>query len=606
MFRPYAHDSIRHRRGGFYAKRYRKRAGWITGLGHPTTSQNAVFRQVQNSLRRLLFRCPTQCQVTSGAISRRKWVVTKPSKLGPVVLSVFALPFLGMGLFAAYSFLNAANQPLSARIGGAVFASVFAMIGGGLIFGSLYGYSLQKKQAGRESANPDSPWLWRQDWAASRVESKKKSGTIGWWIGAVLANMLLLPVSIGGISKGLPALDPIYIFPAALGLIPLLVLFGAIRATMRVKRFGKVYFEMATLPFSPGRRVTGSIHIHLDTDVRQGVELKLWCTRNVVTGSGKDRSVHKMPLWEEAKNISPTSLARGPLDTTIPVDFTIPADALVTDHDNPDDQIQWSLKLNANIPGVSYSDEFELPVFRNAQSPEAPVPDGQANSSFELPSGSQAAPSWETSTEVPEPARHRVAVTDSPEGLQFYFRAGRNFFRALLCVFLAAVCGALLYAMLHMPQRQPIFALVIVGLLTFCLTLASIHTALTSTCIVVGNGVISWRHSVLGIGRTRRTQIADVASIQAATSIQQASSSGSTLYALRLETNTGKKLTLVDEIESRQEAQWIVSEIEKRAGLRLNTQVRIDGGLYGRPPQPGAASPNDRAFSRKAAVRIER
>jgi hypothetical protein len=544
----------------------------------------------------------------AGHNSRRKWLVTKPSKLGPVFLSVFGLPFLGMGLFAAYTFLNAANQPLPARIGGAIFASVFAMIGGGLIFGSLYGYSLQKEQARRESANPASPWLWRQDWAAGRVESKKKSSAIGWWIAAVLGNMLLLPVSLGSISKGLATQDPAYIIPAALGLVGLLVLFGAIRATIRLERFGKTYFEMASLPFSPGGRVAGAIHIHLDTDVGHGVDLKLWCARTVVTGSGKERSMHKMPLWEESKNIPPTSLAHGPLDTLIPVEFTIPSDALLTDHDNPNDQIQWSLKLNANVPGVSYSDEFELPVFRKTQSPEAPAPApaGQATSSFEMPRGSQTATPSETSAEIPEPELHRVAVTDSARGLEFYFRAGRNLFRTVLCVVLAAGCGALLYAILRMPQRQPIFAVVIVGLLTFVLTLASIHTALTSTCIVVGNGVISWRHSVLGIGRTRQMQIAEVASILAVTSIEQASSSGSTLYSLRLETNTGKSHTLVAEIQSRQEARWIVSEIEKRAGLQLNTQVRINDAFYGPPPQPGSASPNGRAFSRKASIRIER
>jgi len=540
--------------------------------------------------------------------SMRKWLVTKPSKLGPLFLSVFGLPFMGMGLFAAYTFLNAADQSLPARIGGAIFASVFAMIGGGIIFGSLYGYSLQKEQARRESANPASPWLWRQDWAASRVESKNKSSTIGWWIAAVLANMLFMPVSLGSISKGLSTQDPKYIIPAALGLMGLLALFGAISATIRFERFGKTYFEMASLPFSPGSRLTGAIHIHLDTDVRHGVDLKLWCTRTVVTGSGKERSTHKMPLWEESKNISPTSLVRGPLDTMIPVEFAIPSDAIQTDHDNPDDQIQWSLLVNADVPGVNYSDEFELPVFRNAQSPEAlaPAPAGQANSSFEMPSGSQTATPSETSAEVPEPEMHRVAVTDSPRGLEFYFRAGRNLFRAVIFVVLAAVCGALLYAILQMPQRPPIFALVIVGLLTFVMTLASIHTALTSSCIVVGNGVISWRHSVLGIGRTRQMQIADVASILAVTSIQQASSSGSTLYSLRLQTNTGKNHTLVDEIESRQEARWIVSEIEKRAGLRLNTQVRIDDTFYGPPPQPGVAPPNGPAFSRKVSIRIER
>jgi hypothetical protein len=223
-----------------------------------------------------------------------------------------------------------------------------------------------------------------------------------------------------------------------------------------------------------------------------------------------------------------------------------------------------------------------------------------------MPSGSQTATPSETDAEVPEPEVHRVAVTDSPRGLEFYFRAGRNPFRAVLVVVLAAGCGALLYAMLHVPQRPPIFALIIVGLLTFFLTLASIRSALTSTRIVVGNGVISWRHAVLGIGRTRQMQIADVASILAVTGIQQASSSGSTLYSLRLQTNTGKNHTLVDEIQSRQEARWIVSEIEKRAGLRLNTQVRISDAFYGAPPQPGAVSPNGPAFSRKASIRIER
>jgi hypothetical protein len=214
--------------------------------------------------------------------------------------------------------------------------------------------------------------------------------------------------------------------------------------------------------------------------------------------------------------------------------------------------------------------------------------------------------SSEASAEVPEPAAHRVAVTDSPEGLKFYFRPGRNPFRAALCVVLAAACGALLYAMLNRPQREPLFALAIVGLLTFFLTLASIHSVLTSTHIVVGNGVISWRHSIFGIGRTRQIQIAEVAAILPVTSIQQANSSGSALYSLRLQTNAGKKHTLVDEIQSQQEARWIVSEIQKRAGLQPNTQVQMTDAFYGPPPQPGPASPNATASSRKASMRIER
>jgi hypothetical protein len=515
-----------------------------------------------------------------------------------------------MGLFAAYTFLNAPNQPLPARIGAAIFASVFAIIGGGLIFGSFYGYSLQKQKAQRESVDPASPWLWRQDWAASRVESKKKSTTTGWWVGALLANMLFLPISLGAISKGLATQDLTYIIPSALGLLGLLVFFGAIRATIRLKRFGKTYFEMAALPFSPGSRLAGSIHIRLDTDVRRGVDLKLECARIVVSGMGQNRSTHRLPLWEDSKNIPPASLVHGPLDTLIPVEFTLPSDALQTCDDNPDDQIQWSLHVNAEVPGARYSDEFELPVFRTALSAEAAAPSRasiwQSNSSFEIPSASQTATPSEASAEFPEPAAHSVVVSDSPDGLKFYFRPARNLFRAMLCVVLAAACGALLYAMLRMPQRQPLFALAIVGLLTFFLTLGSIHSLLMSTRIIVGNSAISWRHSIFGIGRTRQIPIADVAAILPVTSIQQATGTGSALYSLRLQTPAAKNHTLVDEIQSRQEALWIVSAIEKRAGLQQNTQILMTDAFYGPPPQPGPALPNAVASSRKASVRIER
>lgn len=289
--------------------------------------------------------------------------MTKPSKLAPVVLTVFGLPFLAGGLFAAFSFLQDANQPLPARIGAAVFASVFAIIGGGLIFGGFYGYSRQKKQSDTELANPGSPWLWRPDWAAGRVKSMNKSRAIGWWVAAGLVNMFCLPAAIGGIFKGLETQDPVYLFPAALGLIGLIVFFGAARATIRLERFGKTYFRMTSLPFSPGSRLAGAIHVQLNTDAAHGVDLKLACIRRVITGTGNNRSTQDAPLWDDSKNVPATSFIRGPLDTVIPVEFALPADAIQTDHNNPDDQVLWLLKANADVPGVNYSDEFELPVF---------------------------------------------------------------------------------------------------------------------------------------------------------------------------------------------------------------------------------------------------
>ena len=511
--------------------------------------------------------------------------MTTPSKLGPAVLTVFGLPFLGMGLFAAFSFLGAANQPLAERIGAAVFASVFAIIGAGLIFGSLYGYSLQKKQSEVELANPSWPWLWRTDWAASRVESKNKKSAIGLWVAAILVNMLSLPVSLFAISQGLTTPDPTLIIPAAFEAVGLIVLCAAVRATIRFERFGRTYFEMASPPFSPGSRVAGSIHVQLNTDATHGVDISLSCIRRVVIGSGNESSVQQVPLWEDSKSLSAASLNSDPLGTLIPVEFALPADAFQTSHDNQSDQVLWMLKVKADVPGVNYSDEFELPVFRTSSSsaPASTFAGGTQIASFARTTTTPG----ELSPEVSEPPHHRVVVSESPDGLQFQFPAGRNVARTVLVVSLLGAISALFLGMLRVKHEAPMFAFAVVGSLEFFLILAVVRSALSATRIVAGNGVISWRRSVLGIGERHELQISDVDAILASTSIQQGSS---TLYSVTLKSKSAKKYTLVDDIESRQEARWIVRQIEKRAGLSLNTQVEINNSFYGPPPPPDGSS----------------
>jgi len=62
----------------------------------------------------------------------------------------------------------------------------------------------------------------------------------------------------------------------------------------------------------------------------------------------------------------------------------------------------------------------------------------------------------------------------------------------------------------------------------------------------------------------------------AVVSAQQATSSASQLYAIRMRLKDGGKFTLADEIDSRQEARWVVSQIETLAGLKLDTHVEVD------------------------------
>src|SRR5438046_10711360 len=81
---------------------------------------------------------------------------------------------------------------------------------------------------------------------------------------------------------------------------------------------------------------------------------------------------------------------------------------------------------------------------------------------------------------------------------------------------------------------------------------------------------------MFGLGRTRRIQVSNVASIVLVASMQQGSSSGNHLCAIRVRLKDGRKFTLADEIDSRQEARWVVSQIETLSGLKLDTHVEVD------------------------------
>jgi hypothetical protein len=308
--------------------------------------------------------------------------MAQPSKVGPIFLTIFALPFLGGGLFFLYGLLvSSPNFHASNLATGLFVASFFVLVGSGLIFAAFKGYGLLKKQAGLQDANPLSPWLWRTDWASQRAEGANKKGYISAWIGAAFCTLITAPFMLGMIPDLLRKGDPRVFIVLGFNLFSAILIINAIRATIRHERFGNDYCEFDPLPISPGRRMTGRIQLRFETQATHGIDLRLSCVRRIVTGSGKNQTTSKVTLWQADKNVPSGALEPGPLGRAIPVEFDIPADALVTDQSNPSDQILWLLHAQADVPGVDYSDDFELPVFRTADSPQ-PATDSSAETSF--------------------------------------------------------------------------------------------------------------------------------------------------------------------------------------------------------------------------------
>jgi hypothetical protein len=307
-----------------------------------------------------------------------------------------------------------------------------------------------------------------------------------------------------------------------------------------------------------------------------------------VTGSGKEQTTNEIVLWQDQKNVPQNALSVGPLGTAIPVDFGIPQDAYETDHEQARDQLVWVLQAKADVPGVNYSDKFEVPVFRTGSSAtqvdSSNVASGFASSFSSAAAGT--APAFESdSSEVSAPINAKVVVSTTQDGsTEFFVPAFRNRGQTLGLLLFTAVWTAIVYFLAH--SRAPwLFALVF-GFFDLLLIYGFFQSAFGSTRIVIGNGKIASKRNLLG-GAPREISFSDVQAVVAGMGIQSTNAINGS-YRVRLQTKSGQSFSLADNISDRQEARWIVSQIEKLAGLKLDTHVALQdsfGHDYSRPPQ---------------------
>jgi len=512
--------------------------------------------------------------------------MTQPSKSAAAFLTLFGLPFLGAGLAFIYTQLVSRGNFGTIQTAAAVlFGLVFVAIGGGLTYAAIGGYGRLKKQAAIEESNPLSPWLWRTDWASRCAESLNKKSAIFLWVLAVFCNVVTLPFLLGMMQQFVRNQNPVVFVLLGFNLIGAILVVAAARATIRHRRFGDTYFEFDALPFTPGERVGGRIHLKFDTRAEHGIDLRLSCVRKIVSGTGKSRTTSQIILWQADQNVPSGAVGPGPLGRAIPVDFSPPADGFVTNHDNPNDQILWLLHAKADVPGVDYSDDFEIPVFRSASSfvPANNFGTGIAAATDNFGFATTQL-SGTDSGAVPQPAQTKVVVSVGSGGTEFYFPAFRNPGRAGMLFFFTLIWTAFSYALY--VKHAPIFFFVVFGLSDLLLISGLLHVTLGSSRITVRSGEILSRSGLLGMGRTSLIQVSEVASIVAVVSAQQGNSTASQIHAIRMRLKDGSKITLADEIESRQEARWVVSQIETLAGLKLDTHVEVDLplGVAAQPP----------------------
>lgn len=472
----------------------------------------------------------------------------RSSKVGMVIICLFALPFAGFGVMAIVS---AISQIVSGTGAPSVwllilFGLVFCAIGFGLIFGTVAGGRILERKQRLTAEHPSEPWLWREDWARGRVQSKTRSGMIGGWIFAVLWNAVSAPILVFLPEQA--AKEPVAYIGFVFPLVGIVLLVRAIRMTLAYTEFGKTWFEMSAVPGVIGGELKGTILTRFPHGAEHGVQLRLTCVLRTVSGSGNSRSVSESIKWRSETRLDATQLYPSVMGVSIPVSFKIPRDALAT-NTNPSGQIFWQLEALADVPGVDYHDVFEVPVFRTSQTPTEPLP--------------QTAPEVMT---VKRPPALTAVVTPTSSGTEFYFPPARNKTFAMATSGFFLIFGSI--SVFLFMSKAPLIFPVAFGFFTLLLLYISVQMWFGTTRVGIAASELLLQDGYFGGGKVKRFTFPEVESIRSRITSQQGSGTGTPYYDIEMTLRSGKKVTLARTIRNKEEVDWLVSEIRRTSGLQ--------------------------------------
>ncbi len=475
----------------------------------------------------------------------------RSTKLVALFLCVFALPFAGFGLLAL---ANGIHQMLTGTTDSkawllVICGMVFSGIGFGLLLVAIYGIKRLKRQQRAQAEHPAEPWLWRDDWAQGRIKSKTRSGMIAAWVFAVLWNLVSIPMLF--VIPQEAAKKPIaylgFIFPIA-GII---LLVRAIRLTLAFLEFGTTWFEMAPVPGVIGGELKGTIQARFPHSPDHGVQLRLSCVHRVTTGSGDSQTTSEHIVWRGETSLSSAQSYPSPNGTSIPVAFRIPWDSQPSEVRTPRDAILWQLEAIADVPGVNYHDVFEVPVFRTAQTPAQPP----------------ASESTAAAVPASRPASPTVEVTQSAQGVEFYFPPARNKGFAFGTTLFLLIFSSVTYFLAG--SRAPVIFPLAFGFFALILLYVAVQMWMGTTRVGIGSGALLLQDGILGGGKVRRFAFSEIASIASAINSQQGGGTGTPYYDIELHLRTGRKATLGRTLGNKQEVDWLIAEMRRLTALQV-------------------------------------
>ena len=478
------------------------------------------------------------------------------SRVGSAFFTLFGLPFLAGGLWAAVMALRALAAPSfdgQTLFLQAIFAIAFCGVGGGLIWWGRYSAGKAREIARLKAVHPESPWMWKPEWAVGRIVGSTKATMVFTWVFAVFWNLISVPLLFVVPREVLEKQNYLGLIGLLFPVVGVGLLYWAARATARWKKFGSSVFEMAAVPGVIGGRLGGTIQTNFVAAPQDGFNLKLTSLRRR-RGRGKNSSTTERILWQEEQTISRERLRPAYRGTSIAVEFRIPYECDETNETNYYDQVIWRLEADAEVSGIDYKTQFEAPVFKTAESRPAKADE-------------ESAPGYGTAAATPfDSTRSSIVVRPSTlGGTEYYFGAARNVAAAVsMTVFFFIWMGAV---WLQLYLGAPLFFPIICGLLGAILLLFVIDLWFSSTRVVIESGMVKIKRTALGIGGTKRIPCSEISDVQIKIGMQQgqtATQSAKAYYDIKIHRKNGKKVSAGRNLRDKSEAEWLAAEMKAK------------------------------------------
>ncbi len=439
-----------------------------------------------------------------------------------------------------------------------MFTTIFGGVGFGLLAAAFYGRRAATHEANAKRDSPGEPWLWRRDWASGRIRSSGNAllGFVTFF--AVCWNAMTWPVVLSVWGRGQQDSGPPWLLLALFPLAGFGVGCWAAYLWLQRLRWGVSEFEMVSTPGVIGGPLAGIIRAPRSMSPENGFVLRLACDKSTTTRSSDGSSTETETLWESEHTIFRDLATADGGSTMIPVKFLVPYE-----RQSSGENIKWKLSVKAEMIGVDYAAEFEVPVYRTRTS--SPDMTGAAVRA-QAEAGGEAAENLSIEAVV---ARLSAVLEEKmTDSRVIRFPMGRNRGMAAFLVMFAAVWGGVAYVVT--VSEGPRLVAGGVGILAGLFGLLALGVCFATTRLEYGSRGVSWSHGWFGLGRRREVPRARILSISLD---KLGTTHGETSHRHIVLTDDAREHIVVNQVARTVDAQALVDDM--RRVLRLDER---DGG----------------------------